>query len=376
MPDRSDGMLKGVDISKWQSVGTGDQGADFVICKATEGAGYVDPVCDQHYQRAKSQDKLLGVYHFARPDLNNPEAEAEWFVKNIQGYIGKAILVLDWEWLNPNNKGPWLNPSWAKRWLEKVCELTGVRPLIYMSATVITDYGLDWSAVAKDYGLWIAGYPKKYDVPDPATPNPGDMPYGIGPWAFWAIWQYTSSAGTLDRDIANMTKTAWKKYAKPDSKPTPEPEPAPAPAPAPEDPLDKYTDEQLADMVIAGEFGNGDERKQKLGKRYDAVQAIVDSRYAKKTPDQIADEVIAGKWGNGAEREQKLEAAGYNYQEVQDIVNKKLGQNTYINYAVRRGDTLSSIAAQYGTTWQKIAKDNNLSNPDLILPGQRLIIKK
>ena len=324
-------MLKGVDISKWQSVGIGDQGADFVICKATEGVGYVDPICDQHYQRAKSQRKLLGVYHFARPDLNSPEADAEWFVKNIQGYIGEAILVLDWEWLDPNNKGPWLNPSWAKRWLDKVYELTGVRPLIYMSATVINDYGLDWSAVAKDYGLWIAGYPSKYNVPDPATPNPGDMPYGIGPWAFWAIWQYTSSAGKLDRDIANMTKTAWKKYAKPDSKPTPEPEPAPAPAPEPA---------------------------------------------PKKTPDQIADEVIAGKWGNGAERKQKLEAAGYNYQEVQDIVNKKLGQNTYINYAVRRGDTLSSIAAQYGTTWQKIAKDNNLSNPDLIFPGQRLIIKK
>ena len=332
MLNRSDGMLKGVDISKWQGADFNvDAAADFVICKATEGAGYVDPLCDKFYQQAKAKGKLLGVYHFARPDLNSPEAEAEWFVKNIQGYIGKAILALDWEWLDPNNKGPWLNPSWAKRWLEKVCELTGVRPLIYMSATVINDYGLDWSAVAKDYGLWIAGYPSKYNVPDPATPNPGDMPYGIGPWAFWAIWQYTSSAGKLDRDIANMTKTAWKKYAKPDSKPTPEPEPAPAPAPAPA---------------------------------------------PKKTPDQIADEVIAGKWGNGAERKQKLEAAGYNYQEVQDIVNKKLGQNTYINYAVRRGDTLSSIAAQYGTTWQKIAKDNNLSNPDLIFPGQRLIIKK
>ena len=355
-------MLKGVDISKWQDVGAGDQGADFVICKATEGAGYVDPTCDQHYQRAKSQGKLLGVYHFARPDLNSPEAEAEWFVKNIQGYIGQALLALDYE------MAPY-SDDWAYRFCAKVHELTGVWPVVYMSASKVSEY--NWSRTAKECGLWIAGYPNAYNVPNPPTPGVNDMPYGIGAWKFWAIWQYTSSAGTLDRDIANMTKTAWKKYAKPDSKPTPEPEPAPAP----EDPLDEYTDEQLADMVIAGEFGNGDERKQKLGKRYDAVQAIVDSRYAKKTPDQIADEVIAGKWGNGDERKQKLEAAGYNYQEVQNIVNKKLGQNTYINYAVRRGDTLSSIAVQYGTTWQKIAKDNNLSNPDLIFPGQRLIIK-
>jgi len=315
-------MLKGVDISKWQSVGIGDQGADFVICKATEGAGYVDPTCDQHYQRAKSQGKLLGVYHFARPDLNSPEAEAEWFVKNIQGYIGQALLALDYE------MAPY-SDDWAYRFCAKVHELTGVWPVVYMSASKVSEY--NWSRTAKECGLWIAGYPNAYNVPNPPTPGVNDMPYGIGAWKFWAIWQYTSSAGTLDRDIANMTKTAWKKYAKPDSKPTPEPEPAPAPAPAPA---------------------------------------------PKKTPDQIADEVIAGKWGNGAERKQKLEAAGYNYQEVQDIVNKKLGQNTYINYAVRRGDTLSSIAAQYGTTWQKIAKDNNLSNPDLIFPGQRLIIKK
>lgn len=46
-----------------------------------------------------------------------------------------------------------------------------------------------------------------------------------------------------------------------------------------------------------------------------------------------------------------------------------------INYAVRKGDTLSAIAAKYGTTWQKIAKENNLPDPDRIFPGQRLTIK-
>ena len=74
-------MLRGLDISKWQSVGTGDQAQDFVIIKATEGRGYVDSSCDAHYQRAKSQGKLLGVYHFARPDLgNSAQCEADWFV--------------------------------------------------------------------------------------------------------------------------------------------------------------------------------------------------------------------------------------------------------------------------------------------------------
>ena len=44
----------------------------------------------------------------------------------------------------------------------------------------------------------------------------------------------------------------------------------------------------------------------------------------KKSLDVIAKEVIAGKWGNGAERRKKLEAAGYNYEEVQKWINAYL----------------------------------------------------
>lgn len=44
----------------------------------------------------------------------------------------------------------------------------------------------------------------------------------------------------------------------------------------------------------------------------------------KKSVDEIAREVIQGKWGNGAERKKRLEAAGYNYAEVQAKVNKLL----------------------------------------------------
>lgn len=44
----------------------------------------------------------------------------------------------------------------------------------------------------------------------------------------------------------------------------------------------------------------------------------------KKPLDVIAKEVIEGKWGNGSERRKKLEAAGYNYTEVQSMVNAYL----------------------------------------------------
>ncbi len=43
-------------------------------------------------------------------------------------------------------------------------------------------------------------------------------------------------------------------------------------------------------------------------------------------------------------------------------------------HTVQRGETLSSIARAYGTTWQAIARANNLVNPDQIYPGQKLKI--
>lgn len=47
---------------------------------------------------------------------------------------------------------------------------------------------------------------------------------------------------------------------------------------------------------------------------------------AKESVEAVAKEVIAGKWGNNPERKAKLIKAGYNYMEVQAVVNKLLGK--------------------------------------------------
>lgn len=86
---------------------------------------------------------------------------------------------------------------------------------------------------------------------------------------------------------------------------------------------------QLADEVIAGKWGNGDNRKNRLtkaGYNYDAVQAKVNEKLygskPSKSNEAIAKEVIAGKWGNGADRKKRLTEAGYNYDAIQSIVNR------------------------------------------------------
>ena len=89
---------------------------------------------------------------------------------------------------------------------------------------------------------------------------------------------------------------------------------------------------EVAKEVIAGEWGNGEDRKNRLkaaGYDYEKVQAQVNALLngntaATKSITEVAKEVIAGKWGNGEDRKKHLTAAGYNYNEVQNKVNELL----------------------------------------------------
>lgn len=99
----------------------------------------------------------------------------------------------------------------------------------------------------------------------------------------------------------------------------------------------------------------------------------------KKSVEELAQEVMNGKWGNGMDRVKKLTAAGYDYAAVQKRVNQIVAERDKkkaITYTVQRGDTLSAIARKYGTSVTKIVKDNGIINPNLIYPGQKLIINK
>lgn len=91
----------------------------------------------------------------------------------------------------------------------------------------------------------------------------------------------------------------------------------------------RYKDnDTLADEVIRGLWGNGVARKKKLeeaGYNYYDIQELVNSRLAfKKSITTIANEVIKGLWGNGKERKDRLTKAGYSYTLVQEEVNRIL----------------------------------------------------
>lgn len=331
--------LKGIDVSNWQaSLNAGAIEADFVIVKATEGVGYVDPSCDKHFQNALKAGKRLGVYHFARNASNSSDAEADFFVNNIKGYIGKAVLVLDWE---DSNKG---DVAWAKRWLDRVFEKTGVRPMIYMSESVVNSF--DWSAVvAGNYGLWVAKY-RDYAADFNYDMGLAGTAPSVKHWNGYAMWQWTSSGrlngydGNLDLNEFYGDAKAWDAYAGKSDASAPNPVPTPPnPTPAPEAPQSQYYTVQRGDTLsgIASKFGT---TYQHLA----AINGITNPNF-----------ITTGQ--------------------VLLIDSAPTSPNPQVKtYTVQRGDTLSGIAAQFGTTYQVIAQINGIANPNLIYPGQVLRI--
>lgn len=112
-------------------------------------------------------------------------------------------------------------------------------------------------------------------------------------------------------------------------------------------------------------------------RRSTCIRAIIRPKYDEepnKPIEEVAREVIAGEWGNGDDRKARLTAAGYDYDEVQDEVNRILASEPKY-YVVKNGDTLSEIADEFGTTVDQLVKWNNIYNPDLIYPGQKLRVR-
>lgn len=202
--------MNGIDISSYQAeLNAGIVPSDFVFIKATEGTNYINPTWKEQAGQVTQANKLLGYYHFA--STGNPISEADFFISVVKDYMGKVILVLDFEASAINT---WGNVG-ARQFLNRVQEKTGITPMIYMSSEVTRQF--NWTIISNTNALWVAQYASM--TPTGYQSEPWTDGQGYGAWSSAAIHQYSSSGsltnwnGQLDLNIAYINANQWKEIS-------------------------------------------------------------------------------------------------------------------------------------------------------------------
>lgn len=288
------------------------------ILRATAGGDYTDAQLGSAVQAVQDAGLRLGFYHYMNAD-DEAEAreQAQFFARTIAPYNYDLRPAM--HFTAPRTMTYDLVNRVALAFLRTLESATGVVPVVYTEAATAN---LIWSrAVAEDYPLWVI------DDDGGSAPEAGDSP-----WTGWVGWQYQRS---LDPACScNGT------------------------------PLSRFTAGMLrSQIVVPPTIPPADSDELKL----------------------ICVTVSYGDTLSGIAR--LFNTSVNSLVRLNDIDNPNLiypGQRLYIwvkanvpyaccdQYIVRRGDTLSSIAERFGLNWRRIASINEISNPDLIYPGQAI----
>lgn len=309
-------MKRILDISTWQTSREMDyakiaKNVDGVIIRigytgwGTGKNQYLDDEFFNHYNNFKKLGVPIGIYFMAvGMDANVARQEAYFVLDLIKAHklqLSYPIYIDSEHSGSDNGIG---HQSLNRRQLTDVClafmktiEANGYKAGIYASTSWF-DYNL-YDEELLNYSHWVADY-RGYNGYKKTTD----------------IWQYTGSgrlpgySGDLDlncqyKEFGTAKKSIVTRVV---SKV-----------------LSKADITKMARDVLLGKYGNGDERKRKLGSNYNAVQDEVNRIIEKRRNIEIvAKEVIQGLWGNGRTRADLLKANGYSYEEVQDEVNNIL----------------------------------------------------
>ncbi len=316
-------IYQGIDVSSWQGsidfAQVRNAGIDIVYMKSSEGRSYIDPYFERNYQNAKANGLKVGFYHYVTArTVEQAREQANFFASVISGKEPDCRLAMDFESFG-NLSVNQINEI-SKVFLETLQNATNKEVLIYSNSySARTIFSRDLAI----YPLWVANY---------GVSEPG----GNDKWATWVGWQYTSTgrvagiSGNVDRNqftdgvlLSNIS-----------------------PIPTPETPSTPEQPTETGTIVYTVKSGD---TLSSIARNYGTtVYRIVSLNPSITNPNLI-------------------------YPGEQFIIS--IDSNTSsssVVYTVVRGDTLSEIAARYNTTVSKLVTDNNISNPNLIYPGQRI----
>jgi len=185
----TDMAVRGVDVSShqgyvnWTEVAA--SGITFGFTKCTGGAWYRNDTFAANWDGMRAAGLVRGAYAYAFESTGQPypgpgpEAEADFFLESILalGLAEGDMLALD---IEEGPDGADL-ADWALRWLVRVEQRVGFRPLLYSGAWFTDARGFGRVPALAAYPLWQAAYSESQ--PSPAAP-----------WPMIAFWQQTDKA--------------------------------------------------------------------------------------------------------------------------------------------------------------------------------------
>ncbi|MGX8834754.1 GH25 family lysozyme [Amedibacillus sp. YH-ame6] len=340
--------IRGIDVSEhngvinWENMKA--QGLSFVIIRSSWGHFVEDK---QFRRNVKECDRLripYGLYHYSY--VSNKEemkVEADGFIGLCKSCKPLYPCYIDMEdadgWKASLNVRNEMNVETCYYTCDAL-EQAGFYAGIYAN--------LDWltnrinSSRLDRFDKWVAQW---------AITNSYSLPYGM--------WQYTSDGsipghnGRLDMDYAYydypviIKEQGLNGYGTPTVDPTP-----PTPSPTP-----KYAVGTPVTYTGLWTQSNG-------GNWY--------PKSALAIKEGVITKVIVG-----AEHPYLINhGTGWANDQVIDDEKSVPGGSGDIVYIVKPGDTLSGIAANYGTTYQALAQYNGIANPSLIYSGQQIRIPR
>lgn len=320
----SNQIYQGIDVSSWQRnidfSAVKNYGIDVVYIKSSEGKSYIDPYFETNYQNAKANGLKVGFYHYVTArSVEQAKEQAIFFARVISGKQADCRLAMDFEDFG-NLSVSEINEI-SKVFLETLETVTNSQVVIYSNAySARTIFGQELTK----YPLWVANYGVS-------------APSSNGKWQTWVGWQYTSTgyvngiSGYVDKN--QFTDGIFLSSSNP--------------LPAPETPESSSTENTIVYTVK-----RGDTLSEIALEFNTTVSSIVSLNPWIKNPNLIY--------------------PGQQFTIRTNLSSYENSQNTV--YIVKYGDTLSHIALKYNTTVSNIVRLNNIKNPNLIFPGQKIII--
>ena len=321
---------EGIDVSDWQGYIDYSQvknsGIDVVYIKASQGNSIKDPYFEINYENAKANNLKIGFYHFlTATTVEEADQQATFFASVISGKQADCKLAMDYEQFDGIDTQ--LINQIAMAFMQKVEELTKKQVIIY--SDLYNSESTFNSELASQGELWLAYYGDYRNLENVNSS-----------WNTFIGVQYTDQGnvaginGNVDRDLF-----AEEIFLDDSSE-----------IPNTENPNGNYNIETIYYTVKRGDT------LSEIASRYGTtVQEI-----AKINGIQNANLIYPGQvlriTTNSSNHGSETNSTGKTY------------------YTIKRGDTLWGISRRYGVSVQNVISWNNIQNPNLIYPGQRLIL--